>query len=400
MRPEAAPAPPTVELSPVAPPARRAWCVFACLAVCTLTPPTIGAVEDDTRLAAVRREIYALQKAVAKDSGRLDVARRREQAVANDIATAIEKQNALEQRIARKAARVEALTAERRDLEQRHASARLALHRQTLARYALLVQPPLKRLLNQGEARRLGRNLAYSEYLLAAYRRDLDSSRSAGEALELTAAALKLETDSLRRLRQETADHLVQLGDVQARHAELLAAMAANVDASEARVLSLREDEQRLLALVGELAARPSPTASLAHDGPAFATLAGKLDWPAAGAVASAADGAIREGGAHWAGVLIETAALAEVRAVAAGRVVFANHFRNLGELIIVDHGDGYMTLYGNNGALRRAAGDEVAAGEVIAEVGATSGELARGLYFELRAGGVPLDPRRWCVAR
>ncbi len=379
---------------------------MTCVAVCALAPPGAGAAPDDARLADLRREIHALQDTLAADSSRLIEAREREQRVASDIAAAQARQSELERSIARKSARVDALIVARRNLEQRHAGIQAALHRQTLARYALLVQPPLKRLLNQGDARRLGRDLVYSDYLIAAYRRDLEQARTAARALVETAAALKLETDSLRRLRHETATHLVQLREVQARHAELQAAMAASVDAGVAQVEQLQEDEQRLLALLGSLAAAPAATVvNLARpvktpSGPDFATLAGKLAWPAAGEVVSAAGGTIRKGGAHWAGVLIETAPVADVHAVAAGRVVFADRFRNLGQLLIVDHGEGYMTLYGNAAQLHKSPGDDVAAGDVVAQVGVATGELPRGLYFELRADGQPLDPRQWCVQR
>ena len=88
------------------------------------------------------------------------------------------------------------------------------------------------------------------------------------------------------------------------------------------------------------------------------------------------------------------------VRAVAAGEVVYADWFRNLGRLVIIDHGDGYMSLYGNTARIVVAPGARVAAGDTIATVGDDGAGAAHGLYFELRAAGRPLDPRAWCARR
>ena len=126
-----------------------------------------------------------------------------------------------------------------------------------------------------------------------------------------------------------------------------------------------------------------------------FASLKGRLRWPLKGDL-MARFGARREDGPSWKGLFIRAAEGSEVHAVAGGRVVFAEWLRGFGNLIIVDHGTQYMTIYGNNQAVLKHAGDSVAAGDVIASAGNTGGNAQSGLYFEMRFQGRAFDPLGW----
>ena len=159
----------------------------------------------------------------------------------------------------------------------------------------------------------------------------------------------------------------------------------------------LRAEEQRLAELVqrlGELMAGfPVDT-----DEP-FAASRGKLAWPVQGRVTGSFGQVLGAGPVRWNGVLLEAAAGTPVRAVHRGRIAFADWLQGLGLLIIVDHGGGYMSLYGHNEALLKESGDWVEPGEPIAQVGDTGGQARSGLYFEIRQNGEPVDPNRW-IAR
>ena len=121
----------------------------------------------------------------------------------------------------------------------------------------------------------------------------------------------------------------------------------------------------------------------------------GKLPWPVPGRIV-ANFGQSRGGGLKWNGVLIATERGTEVHAPYAGRVVYADWLPGMGLLIILDHGGGYMTLYGHNEQLYKGVGETVAAGDVIATVGDTGGQAQPDLYLEVRKGTTPLDPRHW----
>ena len=126
-----------------------------------------------------------------------------------------------------------------------------------------------------------------------------------------------------------------------------------------------------------------------------FVRLRGKLAWPVSGRLV-ARFGDARAGGVHWDGVLVATERGAPVKAVCQGRVIYADWLPGLGLLTIVDHGDGYLSLYGHNERLYKAAGEPVTAGEPIAAAGDSGGSSRPELYFEIRKGGKPVDPRPW----
>ncbi len=155
-------------------------------------------------------------------------------------------------------------------------------------------------------------------------------------------------------------------------------------------------DEPKVVHKVEPEAARPADIAlaPAAPDG-AFASLKGKMRAPVAGKLV-AQFGAKRDGGPSWKGVFIKAAEGSDVKAVAAGRVVFAAWMRGFGNLIIIDHGSEYLSIYGNNQALLKRVGDAVKGGDAIASAGNTGGGEDSGLYFELRHQGAAFNPAAW----
>jgi septal ring factor EnvC (AmiA/AmiB activator) len=142
-----------------------------------------------------------------------------------------------------------------------------------------------------------------------------------------------------------------------------------------------------------------SEVADASAAGEAFAALKGKLKWPARGELIGRFGASRAEGGSQWKGIFIRASG-GEVHAVAAGRVVYADWLRGFGNLIIIDHGNEYMTVYGNNEALFKTPGAHVRAGETIASVGSSGGSENSGLYFEIRYRGAPQDPAKWVAGR
>jgi murein hydrolase activator len=141
-------------------------------------------------------------------------------------------------------------------------------------------------------------------------------------------------------------------------------------------------------------------TPTNAYSGSSFAALKGKLRLPVRGDVTNRFGSAREDTGITWKGLFIKAGEGADVKSVADGRVVFADWMRGFGNLIIVDHGDGYMSLYGNNQAVLKQVGEEVNAGDSIAAVGNSGGNESNGLYYELRRQSKPFDPLSWSVVR
>ena len=130
-----------------------------------------------------------------------------------------------------------------------------------------------------------------------------------------------------------------------------------------------------------------------------FADLKGKLAWPVKGKLRKMFGRRKPLSNLRWQGVLIEAPSGRYVRAVSHGRVAFADWLRGFGNLIIIDHGNSYLSLYGHNESLFKAAGEWVEAGDVIGSTGDSGGQAKSGLYFEIRRNGKPQNPTRWCKA-
>jgi len=246
-------------------------------------------------------------------------------------------------------------------------------------------------------------------------------------------AALEQEAhgrqDELARIAADERRNRGQLVREQDARRRTLASLSRQIADQRRSVASLERDEQRLGNLIQQLAralaepprrapprspgatgSAPAPVPAPSFEPPAGAglgALRGKLRLPVAGEIVArfgsarrTEDGEAESGAPSWKGVFLRAASGAEVHAIAAGRVVFADWLRGFGNLMIIDHGEGFISVYGNNESLLHSAGERVAADEVIATVGSTGGSAESGLYFELRYGGRPFDPLAWAVAR
>ncbi|MCW5619982.1 MAG: peptidoglycan DD-metalloendopeptidase family protein [Burkholderiales bacterium] len=223
----------------------------------------------------------------------------------------------------------------------------------------------------------------------------MEAGRHQAEVL----AALQAEQTSQQQslLRQRSA------------RAAALARVSSQIERQRREMGALKRSEERLSRLVQklakELAARtPAKKRAPASDGSAaqlpLPRPGAPLAAPVKGELAARFGSPRTDSGLRWNGWFIAAAQGTPVKALAAGRVVFADWLRGFGNLLILDHGDGLMSLYGNNDALLKGVGDEVQAGEQVAAVGSSGGNAESGLYFELRLRGKPVDPARWLGAR
>ena len=173
----------------------------------------------------------------------------------------------------------------------------------------------------------------------------------------------------------------------------MLASLEAQSHTRAQNLERLKSEQAGLEKLLRELRAAMARFPVEGND--AFTRLRGQLNWPVSGQLV-ARFGDARAGGVRWDGVLVATERGTPVRAVCAGRVIYADWLPGLGLLAIVDHGDGYLSLYGHNDRLLKAAGETVAAGDTIAAAGDSGGSSRPELYFEIRKAGKPVDPRPW----
>jgi len=345
-------------------------------------------------LHQVRARINELEKSLAAEAIKFKSARKEILEIERRLYLARQENENYRQQLEAKTNHILALREQSARLNQSYAATVDAVKKTLIARFMLVRQPKLKVLLNNTDITGLQRNLRYYDYVAAANNELLQKQKIQRGQLHGVESALKLEASKLRQIRARTEEHLQTLNQSLARRNDIAKSLEKLLKENEQTLDQLQEDESQLAKLVYEVVENLPPTRPATAP---FGVLKGTLAWPTAGRIAKPPGSAMREGGAKWSGVIIESEPGSEVVAVADGQVAFADWFRNLGLLVIIDHGDGYMSLYGHNQKLHKESGELVSAGEIVATVGDTGGRSSTGLYFEIRQNGLPQDPRRWC---
>jgi len=304
----------------------------------------------------------------------------------------------LDQKLADEQAKLDQLVVERNGLDAKLKDQRDALAALLRSAYAMGRAEELKLLLAQDRIDTVGRMLVYYRYFEHARVGEIEGLLKDLDALALVQAAIEKETVELETARSARTAEAQQLDVERVERTRVLATLEAALKDQQARLTALGKDEKGLLELLEKLRDIFADIPKQIAGAEPFAQLRGRLNWPLRGQVVSAF-GASSEGERESHGVLIAASSGSDVHAVSHGRVVFADWLRGFGLLIIVDHGDGYLSLYGYNESLLKDVGDWVNVNEVIATSGASGGRKAAGLYFELRFQGKPIDPKGWLKA-
>jgi len=345
--------------------------------------------------------------------------------------------------------RLEQLTVSQEALETAVAKQRNRLEKMLRGQYVGGQDDRVKLLLSGENPNRIARELRYLGYVSAEQSKAIDILQQNLAAIE----ANKLDAEEARNALEDIADEQREqkalLEKEKNKRKALLLQLSSQLSSQRKQAGNLSRDEERLSSLVEKLAAliaqqrkaeeeeakrrarakaeqkeklaakgrsadksaeRPEasppkvasktapesePEPPTVSDGSGFASMKGKLKLPVKGEL-MASFGARRADGPNWKGLFITAAEGAEVKAIAAGEIIFADWMRGFGNLLVVDHGGQYMTIYGNNQSLLKRPGDKLKAGEVIATVGNSGGNEQSGLYFEMRYQGRAIDPSSW----
>lgn len=296
--------------------------------------------------------------------------------------------------------RIQELLAQRRQLQGSLDKHRDALARQIRGAYIVGRQDYVKMLLNQEEPSRVGRILADYHYIDIA-RRD-QMSVIAGKMTQLRAveSSISTENEALSQLAAGLAQEKSTLLLMQGERKQMLARIDRELSDKTQQLSRLSADEKRLTELLRRLQ-NEFDEIPLSIDGKgAFARMRGKLPWPAEGKVAIEYGMARGAGNLNWQGMVLRAEEGAAVRAVWRGRVAFSGWLNGYGQVMVIEHGDGYMSVYGYNQSLVKDVGDWTETGEIIATVGDSGGQKNAGLYFEIRHNGKPDNPAQWCSRR
>lgn len=405
--------------------------------------------QTQQQIDATRKDIAELQKTLGTLQAERSGVQKELRTTETEMGKLEKQVEALQKELKKTEGELERLDGEKAKLQAARVEQQRLIAIQARAAYQSGRQEYLKLLLNQQNPEKFARTLTYYDYLsqarleqLKRFNQTLQKLAGVEKDINLQQAQLLVQQgnldsqrEDLDKVRKERQVALAKLNDqykqgdqkLQARQQdqEDLAKVLKTIEetlarqareAEEARqkaLLAAQEAEQRRQREAAAAAARgaptPAPQAPRAPTGPmvsssgesfggAFASARGKLPWPVDGRLL-ARFGETRGDDVRtkWDGVMISASAGSQVHAVHGGRVVFADWLRGAGLLVILDHGNGYLSLYGHNQTLLKSAGDVVKAGDAIATVGTSGGQSTPALYFAIRQQGKPTDPSQWC---
>ena len=350
--------------------------------------------QAESRLDRVTQAIGELREQL--EESRSD--HRKEQGQLQEVDLAIQQADldfrALEQQRKEHLLELEVLKRQREDYLTSLDARMAQLSEQVRSSYRMSSQSRIKLVLNQDDPVRLGRMLAYYDYLNRAQVEKISGLREALTTLDGMQQSIDRELLRVENVQNEQRAVLNELNQQREERNALLAQLSSQINSEESRLQELEQNRRDLEALLERLSDVLADIPADLGSRVGIAKQKGRLPLPVKGPVRHAY-GQRRAGGFHWQGWLIGAETGTEVIAVAYGRVAFADWLRGYGLLMIIDHGQGYLSLYGNNESLLREAGAWVEPGETISVVGSNPGS-DQGLYFELRKDGKAVDPAAW----
>lgn len=255
----------------------------------------------------------------------------------------------------------------------------------------------LKLLLNQEDPAGLGRLLAYYRYFSDSRVSEIKSFESTVDRLQRVKSGLLEEKSELEALEKAQQSQREDLSAARGQRRSVVAALESGINTGEQHLAVMKQDENRLAHLLQDIGKASAAVPSSGGAGARFGQMRGRLSLPLKGRISALFGQTRRDTDIPWQGIFMDAAEGTAVSAIYSGRVVFADWLRGFGLLLILDHGDGFMSLYSHNQLLFRQVGEWVEMGESIALVGSSGGQSNTGLYFEVRKNGEPLNPLIWC---
>ena len=271
------------------------------------------------------------------------------------------------------------------------------LGEQLRAAYALGTQQNMKMLLNQQDPAEIGRIQAYFDYLNKAREHEIQQFIESIESKQRQEQELSTSLNSHKLALDERKKQKRSLQKQRLKRNQLLVQLNEKIKNQEQTLTGLESSRNKIEDLLHSLGQLLADIPAAPGEKKPFKQQKGALPWPVKGPFLARYGQSRHQGDLKWNGVLIGSTYGTPVRTVSHGRIAFSDWLQGYGFIIIIDHGDGYMSLYGHNETLFKQAGDWVVAGEVIATTGDSGGQPDPGLYFEIRSRGKPIDPYLWC---
>jgi len=381
----------------------RTFSLLLVLGLCASIPVN---AEQETDQAELEKKLQQLESEIIKFKEMLDKTRGEKSSLESNleyneknINNLLKKIQDIESDLTRGEDRIGRLLDEEKELQLAKAEQQQYIAIQIRAAYKIGNQEYLKVLLNQEDPSQISRMLTYYDYFNRARAEQIRAYSQTIEQLQNVTNLIESENQILANNRLKLQLERSELVLVQAKKRKVLVALNKEISTTGMEIEKLVADRLQLEQLIQRIQAGISNLPTPADVVP-FESLKGQLLLPVAGQISQRYGNRRNAGKLRWSGLLINAAEGEPVYAVHYGRVVFSDWLRGFGLLMIINHGEGYMSLYGHNQVLYRETGDWVTAGETIATVGDSGGQNKPGLYFEIRVAGKTADPQLWCLAR
>lgn len=316
-----------------------------------------------------------------------------------EMGTLIQKIRQIEGQLKEGKEKISQLESDRNELQGHKKEQQEYIKSQIRAAYAIGNQQQLKVLLNQEDPAEISRMLTYLDYFNRARATYVSRYNDILESLERVEANIVQQSAKLSSDRDELEKQHQQISITREKREISLAFLKQTMLSKADELNKLVADREGLESILEKIKKELRDLPPI-QDLTPFANQQGKMLFPVAGQIVNRFGSSRNDGKLRWQGVFISAAEGQPIHAVHHGRVVFSDWLRGFGLLLIINHGDGYMSLYGHNQSLYRQTGDWVATNEVIATAGVSGGQERAGLYFEIRKSGKPKNPTSWCTAR
>lgn len=353
---------------------------------------------NKTQLNQVKTQIQTLTTTLNSDKNKIGGLQKSLKTTDIAVGNIDYKLNALNQQLLKEQKILDHLQAQRAEYSAELSSQQDLLAKQMRSAYLLSNQSPLKLMLNQQDPNTLSRMLHYYQYLNTARLDMIANINTTLTAIINNAAQIQVQTQALQQLKYEQQLRRNQLTQTKQQQQHVILALNNNIQTNQDKLQQLLANKKALETVIRQLqqTVRSSQAAYNLPNVP-FAKLQGRLPWPTQGKILKSYGSDVVSNSELKLNALIIGAPEGQrIYAVAPGKVVFANWLRGLGLLLIIDHGNGYMSLYGYNQSLYKKPGDLVKAGDLIATVGKSGGQQQDALYFGLRHDTTALNPQVW----
>ena len=350
-------------------------------------------------LKSLNKKIAKLQKSQNKNINKRNKTQKKLKQTEIEIGNISKKASKTEQQLSQSKKEINTQNLHYSQLNEHKKQQQGALIADLRANYTAGRQEYLKLILNQKDPQTLARHVRYYEYFQKARIGRIDEFNQTMSRLDEITRKLEEEAQQLETLKTQLNEQQLALTKAQTQRSLTLSKLSNTISSQNQQIkewqISQKHLEKILDTLLNTLSDLPENVGEIP-----FKKRKGKMYWPANGKVSNKFGTRRAQGRLKWNGVLIKAPSGRAVHAIHGGRVVFSDWIRSYGLLIIIDHGNGYLSLYGHNQSIFKETGDWVAAGEKIASVGNSGGSQSPALYFEIRTGETPTNPKYWCISR